>query len=102
MSDFELKPHKFFRVTISSFKYAKNTIADTIALHVYNNSPYKITLHLGILGYCEKRATFHPTQEKAYRVNNILKLLDICPSTILDEELSNSVITIASKKQIIS
>ena len=26
--------------------------------------------------------------EKAYRVNNILQLLDICQSTILNEELS--------------
>ena len=32
--------------------------------------------------------------EKAYRVNNILQLLDICQSTILNEELSiNNIIS---------
>ena len=29
-----------------------------------------------------------PIHEVAYRVNNLLQLLDICQSTILDEELS--------------
>ena len=44
MSDLEFKPiHKFFRVTISSIKYTKNTTSDIISLHVYSNSPYKIT-----------------------------------------------------------
>ena len=40
------------------------------------------------MGYCETNATTSPVQEKAYRVNNILQLLDICQSTILNEELS--------------
>ena len=53
MSDFEVRPiHKFFKVTISSIKHMKNSNSDIISLHVYNNSPYKITLPLGLLGYC--------------------------------------------------
>ena len=51
VSDFEFKPiHKFFRVTISSIKYMTNSNSGIISLHVYNNSPYKITLPLGLLG----------------------------------------------------
>ena len=89
MSDFEFKPiHKFFKITISSIKYSKNTNSDIISLHVYNNTPYQVTLYLRILGFCETNATISPINEVAYRVNNILKLLDICQSTILDEELS--------------
>ena len=89
MSDFEFKPsHKFFKITISSIKYLKNTNSDIILLHVYNNTPYQVTLPLGLLGYCETNATISPIREVAYRVNNILQLLDICQSTILDEELS--------------
>ena len=91
MSDSELRPiQKIFRVTISSIKYMINSNSDIISLRVYNNSPYKITLPLGLLGYCETSATTSPTKEVAYRVNNILQLLDICQSTILDEELSKS------------
>ena len=55
---------------------------------MYNNTPYQVTLPLGLLGYCETNATISPINEVAYRVNNILQLLDICQSTILDEELS--------------
>ena len=66
----------------------KHSNSDIISLHVYNNSPYQITLPLGLLGYCETNATTSPTNEVAYRVNNILQLLEICQSTILDEELS--------------
>ena len=66
----------------------KNSNSDIISLHVYNNSPYKITLLLGLLGYCETNATTSPTKEIAYSVNNILQILDICQSSILDEELS--------------
>ena len=44
MSDFEFElNHKFFRVTISSIKYTKNSNSDIISLHVYKNSPSKIT-----------------------------------------------------------
>ena len=95
MSDFEFIPiHKFFKITISSIKYLKNTNSDIISLHVYNNSPYRITLLLGLLGYCETNATTSPINEVAYRVNNILQLLDFCQSTILDEELSiNNIIS---------
>ena len=95
MSDFEYKPiHKFFKITISSIKYLKNTNSDIISLHVYNNTPYRITLPLGLLGCCETNATTSPVNEVAYRVNNILQLLDICQSTILDEELSiNNIIS---------
>ena len=72
----------------------KNSNSDIISLHVYKNSPYKITLPFGLLGYCETNATTSPTQEVAYRVNNILQLLDICESTIFDEELSiNNIIS---------
>ena len=95
MSDFEFKPiHKFFKITISSIKYLKNSNSDIISLHVYNNTPYQVTLFLGLLGYCETNATISPMHEKAYRVNNILQLLDICQSTILNEELSiNNIIS---------
>ena len=89
MSDFEFKPiHKFFKITISSIKYSKNTNSEIISLHVYNNTPYQVTLSLGLLGYCKTNATISPIYEVAYRVNNTLQLLDICQSTILDEELS--------------
>ena len=65
----------------------KHSNSDIISLHVYNNSPYQIALPLGLLGYCE-------TNEVAYRVNNILHLLDTCQPTILDEELSiNNIIS---------
>ena len=95
MSDFEFKAiHKFFKITISSIKYSKNTISDIISLHVYNNTPYQVTLPLGRLGYCEKNATISPLYEVAYRVNNILQLLVFCQSTILDEEISiNNIIS---------
>ena len=77
MSDFEFKPiHKFFKITISSIKYLKNTKSDIISLQIYNNTPYQITLLLGLLGYCETNATTSPINEVAYRVNNILQLSD--------------------------
>ena len=70
MSDLEFKLiHKFFRVTISSIKNTKNTNSDIISLHIYKNSPYKITVPLGLLGYCKTNATISPTLEVAYRVN---------------------------------
>ena len=99
MSDFEFKPiHNFFKITFSSIKYLKNTNSDIISLHVYNKTPYQITLPLGLLGYCETNATISPINEVAYRVNNILQLLDICQSTILDEELSINNIKSNEKK----
>ena len=89
MSDFDIKSiHKFFKITISSIKYSKHTNSDIISLHVYNNTPYQITLPIGFLAYCGTNATISPINEVAYRVKNILQLLDICQSTILDEELS--------------
>ena len=91
MSELELRPiQKFFRVTISSIKYMKDSDSDMISLHIYKNSPYKITLPLGLFGYCEINATISHTKDIAYRVNSILQLLDICQSTILDEKLSIS------------
>ena len=78
MSDFEFRPiHKFFKITISIIKYEKDINSDIISLHVFNNTSNKITLPLGLLGYCETNTTTSPVQEKAYRVNNILQLLDI-------------------------
>ena len=78
MSDFEFKPiHKFVKITISSIKYLQNTNSNIISLHVYNNTPYRITLPLGLLQYCETNATTSPINEVANRVNNILQLLDI-------------------------
>ena len=95
MSELEFKPiHKFFRVTISSIRYMKNSNKDTISLHEYNNSPNQITLPLGLQGNCKTNATTSPTEEVAYRINNIVQLLDICQSTILDKELSiNNIIS---------
>ena len=100
MSDFEFKPiHKFFKITISSIKYLKNSNSDIISSHVYNNTPYQVTLPLGFLGYCETNATISPIHEKAYRVNNILQLREICQSTILNEELSiNNIISNQKQK----
>ena len=61
---------------------------------MYNNIPNKVPLPLGLLGYCETNATSSPIKEIAFRVNNILQLLDIWQSTILDEELSiNNIIS---------
>ena len=77
--------HNFFRVTTSYIDYTKDTNSDIISLHIYNNSPYKITLPLALLGYCETKTTIHPTEKKGFRAN-ILKLLDTCQSTILIEE----------------
>ena len=72
----------------------KDSNSDMISLNVYNNSPYKITLPLGLLGYCETNATIFTTKEVAYRVNNFLQLLDVCQSTIHDKEVSiNEIIT---------
>ena len=77
----------------------KHSNSDVFSLHVYNDSPYHITLPLALLGYCETNATTSPTNEVAYRVNNILQLLDICPSTIHDEELSiNNIISNEKRK----
>ena len=99
MSDFEFRPiHKFFKITISSIKYERNTNSDIISLHVYNNTPDRITLPLGLLGYCETNATTSPIKEISYRVNNLLQLLDIFQSTILDEELSINKITSNEKR----
>ena len=39
----------------------KHSNSDIISLHVHNNSPYQITLPLGLLGYCETNATTTPT-----------------------------------------
>ena len=51
VSDFEFEPiHKFFKFTTSSIKYSKNTNSDIISLHMYNNTPYQITLPLEFLG----------------------------------------------------
>ena len=42
----------------------------------------------------KQNATISPINEVAYRVNNIVQLLDICQSTIFDEELSiNNIIS---------
>ena len=99
MSDLEFKPiHQFFRETTLSSKHTKNTTSDLISLHVYNNSLYKKTFLLGLLGNCETNATISPTIKIAYRVTNILKLLDICKSTILDDELSINIILSDNKR----
>ena len=63
MSDLEFRPiHKIFRVRISSIKYMKDS-NHMISLYIYNNSPYKITLPLRLLGYCKTNATISPTKE---------------------------------------
>ena len=41
----------------------KHSNSDVIFLHVYNNSPYQITLPLGLLGYCKTNATTSTTNE---------------------------------------
>ena len=60
-------------------KYLKNSNSDIISLHVYNNTPYQVTLPSGLLGYCETNATISPIHEKAYRVNNILPITRYLP-----------------------
>ena len=47
----------------------KDSDSDMISLHGYNNFPYKISLPLGLSGYCETNAT------------------DICQSTVFHNEL---------------
>ena len=75
--------------------------SDFISLHVYNNSPYQITLPLGLLGYCGTNAITLSTNEVSYRVNNLLQLLVICQSTILDEKLSiNNIISNEKRKHL--
>ena len=99
MSDLDFRPFRnFFELTISSIKYEKQSNNDIISLHVFNNSPYQITLSLALLGNCETNATTALTKKVAYRVNNILQLLDICQSTILDEELSINILISNEKK----
>ena len=78
MSDLEFRPiQKIFRITTSTIKYMKDSNSDMISLHIYNNFPCKITLPLGLLSYFETNATISPTKETAYRVNNVLQLLDL-------------------------
>ena len=77
----------------------KRSNSDNISSHLYNNSPYQKTLTLGLLRYCETNATTSPTNEVAYRVINILQLLDICQSTLLDEVISINNIKKKRKKK---
>ena len=87
MSDLEFKPiHKLFRVTISSIKYSKDTNSDVTSLQVHSNSPYKNTLPLGLLGCCETNATFHPTEERAFSLNIVSKLLDIFITSTINKK----------------
>ena len=85
---------------ISSIKYAKDTKTDIIAIHANSSSPYKITLPVKILGYCETNARVHPTQRRAVIVNNILNLLDAFESIILIEDLSVIIIINDSKRNL--
>ena len=49
--------------------------------------------------FCGTSATYFPTKEIAYRVNNILQLLDICQSTIPSKELSiKNILSIEKQK----
>ena len=43
----------------------KDSSSDMVSLHIYNNSPDKINLPLGLLDYCETNATISPTKEIA-------------------------------------
>ena len=81
--------HKIFKVTISSIKHKKDTNSEAISFIKSISS----TLPLGLSRYCETNATYHPIEERAVRVKEILKLLDICQSTILNEESSMNNIT---------
>ena len=80
MSDLEIQPiHNFSRV-----RFHPST-----TLKIQRNiSTYIITPALRLLGYCETNSTFYPTQERAFAVKKILKLLDYSQSTIFREELS--------------
>ena len=99
MYDLDFRPiHKNFGITISSIKYAKNTKTYPKSRHVFKIfaiQNYSFCRTFRILG---KNATLHPTQEKANRVKKILKLLDICQSRIVNEELSIDHIINASKR----
>ena len=64
----------------------KHSNSDIISLHVYNNSPYQITLPLGLLGYRETNAT----KEIINRVNNVLQLLDTILSLMKNYKEDNS------------
>ena len=43
----------------------KNTNSDINYLHLYNNSPYKITLPLGLLAYCETNCNNFPRKRSS-------------------------------------
>ena len=67
MPDIEFKPvHKLFRVLNSSLKSAENSNTDTIALHVYKNSPKKIIFPIGLLKFCKTNAEIYSTQENIF------------------------------------
>ena len=49
---------------------------EILILILFHYTPNKVTLPLGLLGYCATKATTSPVKEVAYRVNNILQLQD--------------------------
>ena len=64
MSDLDFRPiHKKFRGKLLSINYMIDSNSDMISLHIYNNSPCKITLFLGLLVYSENNATTSPTKK---------------------------------------
>ena len=88
----------FFPSNNFIYQIPEDLNSDMISLHIYTNSSYKIRLPLGLLGYSETNTTISSTKETAYRVNNILQLLDICQSTVLDEELSINILLSNEKR----
>ena len=101
MPDLELKPiHKFFRVTISSIKYTKK---NKFRYNLFTRmQQFTIQTHISsrtsrILQ--QYNTTSYPKEERAFRLNNIFRLLDNCQSTILYEELSINNKTNNSKRK---
>ena len=88
----------FFPSNNFIYQIPEDLNSDMISLHIYTNSSYKIRLPLRLLGYSETNTTISSTKETAYRVNNILQLLDICQSTVLDKELSINILLSNEKR----
>ena len=71
-------------------KDAKIKNTDKNEIRPYNSSTKKIKLPFGLLNYCETKATLQICEEKAYGVNNIVRLQPSCQSTKLTENLSKN------------
>ena len=79
--------HKFFRLRFSSIKNEKRYRPTcNILTRIYEFTIKKLLS--GVLRFCVTNAKFNPTTEKAFRVKDNLKLIDICTNN--SKKKSNS------------